>query len=71
MDYVVDRIENNIVVCEERKTGKMVNIKKEILPKEVKEGDIIKFENGLYSIDYEETKKEKERIANKFNNILS
>ena len=71
MDYVVDRIENNIVVCEERKTRKMVNIKKEILPKEVKEGDIIKFENGLYSIDYEETKKEKERIANKFNNILS
>lgn len=48
---VVDRIEGNIAVCENRDTGKMQDILIENLPKGVKEGTILKYKNGKYEID--------------------
>ncbi len=48
---VVDRIEGNIAVCENRKTGKMKNLSISNLPEDIKEGCILKWENGAYKID--------------------
>ena len=48
---VVDRIENNIAVCENRKNGKMQNISLTDLPAGVTEGTILKWENGKYEIE--------------------
>ena len=48
---VVDRIENNIAVCENRKDGKMHNIELTNLPQNIKEGTILKWQNGKYKID--------------------
>ena len=39
---VVDRIEENIAVCEDRETRVMFNIELSKLPENVKEGDVIK-----------------------------
>ena len=47
---IVDRIEGNIAVCENRKTGKMKNISISDLPEDIKEGSILKWENGAYKI---------------------
>ena len=49
--YIIDRFENGYAVCENIKTLKMENILISKLPKNIKEGCIIKFENGKYFSD--------------------
>lgn len=68
--FSIDRFEGNFAICENRKTQEMVNIEKSLLPEECKEGDIIKFENGKYTIDNSQTKKEKEEIKNLVDNLF-
>lgn len=68
-EYAIDRFEENIAVLEDRKTGKMKNIKKEKLPENTKEGDIIKCINGKYFLDKEETEKVQKEIQDKYNNL--
>lgn len=63
MKYIVDRIEENIAVCEDE-NKKMVDIEIDKLPIGVKEGDIIKQLKGKYIID-KETRKEKEKNIQK------
>ena len=48
--FVIDRIENNIAVCENRSTGKMTEIEISKLPKDIKEGSVLKYENGEYKM---------------------
>ena len=48
---VVDRIEGDIAVCENRKTGKMQNINIKDLPENIEEGNILRWQNGKYEID--------------------
>ncbi|MBP3503222.1 MAG: DUF3006 domain-containing protein [Clostridia bacterium] len=66
---VVDRIEENIAVCENRKSGKIIEIDISKLPKGIKEGNVLKYEKGIYKIDIEEQKKIEERIKEKMKNI--
>lgn len=62
MKYIIDRIEKNIVVCENQETKKMENFKIEQFPNEIKEGDIVILENDKFKIDIEETKIKKHEI---------
>lgn len=66
MKYVVDRIENEIVILESLET----QLKKEVLlsefPEKIKEGNILKYENELYTIDLEEEQKRRQTIKSKF-----
>ena len=48
---VVDRIEGDIAVCENRRNKKMENLSLSSLPNEVKEGSILKWKNNRYEID--------------------
>lgn len=58
MKAIIDRFEGNFAVCEkENKT--MIDIPKEILPEEAKEGDVL---NINISIDTEETENRKKFI---------
>lgn len=68
-EYTIDRFEENIVVLEDKKTGKMENINKEKIPIECKEGDIIKCINGKYFLDLEETKKVEKEVQDKYNDL--
>lgn len=68
-EYTIDRFEENIVVLEDRKTGKMKNMEKEKIPENCKEGDILKCINGKYFLDVEETKKIENEIKEKYNNL--
>lgn len=61
MQLVIDRFEGNFVVCEDENKN-IVNIKKEDIPKEVKEGDILVEKNGKYVIDYVKIKDRKKYI---------
>ena len=66
---VVDRIENNIAVCENRKSKKMIEIELSKLPQNVKEGTVLKYKRGKFSIDSEKQKEIEERIQEKMNSI--
>ena len=67
--FTVDRIEEDIVVLEDRNTRKMYDIEKNMLPEGIKNGDIIKKINGKFFIDEIETQEVEERIQKKMNDL--
>lgn len=69
--YIVDRIEEDIIVLEDEDTKEMVNVKKDDIGIEVNTGDLIEFKDGKYSINSEETESRKKRIKNKFELLKS
>ncbi len=68
--FSIDRFEGEFAVCENKQTSEMVNIKKSLLPENCKEGDIIKFKNGVYLIDELATQNEKNEIKDMVNNLF-
>lgn len=70
ISYSIDRFEGEFAVCENRETKEFINIKKNLLPKNCKSGDIITFKNGEYILDIENTKKEKDEIKELVNNLF-
>ena len=63
-EFSVDRIEENIIILENRENGEIINIEKSKLPFRVQEGDILKYVNGRYILDQEKTRSETEDIKN-------
>lgn len=68
-ELVIDRFEEDFVICEDRKTGKKVEILKEDLEEGLKEGDIIKEENGKYVKNIESQEETEKRIQEKMNRL--
>ena len=68
--YIIDRFEANYAVCEaEDKT--FIDIPKYKLPLESKEGDsLIQDENGIFTVDIENTKNRAERIKDKMKSLF-
>ena len=62
MKYIIDRIEGNIVVCENQETKKMENFKIEQFPKGIKDGDIVVLKDEKFENNKSETKNQKEKI---------
>lgn len=60
MKGVIDRFEGEYVVVQ-YDSGKLENIERCRIPKEAREEDVLIF-GDIISIDYEETKKRKEKI---------
>lgn len=69
MKYIVDRIEDNIVVLENQDTKEIINIDISILPKKIKEGNILIYKNNSYYIDKEAEIKRKKEILEKFKKL--
>ena len=65
----VDRFEGDMVVLEDRKSNKMINVKREDLPSDIKEGDILKMINGKYFIDKDFTQEISEIIKKKMDDL--
>lgn len=69
MKYAVDRIEENIVVLEKLDDKTMIELKKEELPKEIKDGTILVFKDNKYELDLEEEKNKRQSILERFNRL--
>ncbi len=67
--FTVDRFEGDIAVLENRDTGEMININKNDLPQDAKEGSILRLNNNKYEIDVEEQKEVENRIKDKMNKL--
>lgn len=68
--FTIESITDNIVKLENRDTLEVIYEKKDILPKNISEGDIVNKVDGIYIIDNMETNIVKERIRNKFDSLL-
>ena len=69
MYYTVDRIEGEYAVVQDGEMNiKNINLRE--LPENIKEGDIIKFENNIYIIDAEKTKQVKKNIEERFKKMF-
>ena len=66
---VVDRIEGNIAVCEKRATREILEIELSKLPSGIKEGNVVRYINGVYILDIEEQKNIEQRIAKKMDDL--
>lgn len=69
MKYVIDRIEDNIVVCQNLETKEMVEIEKKLLPQNIKDGNVLLFENNEYKLDLDEEEIRRQRIRERFNRL--
>ena len=68
MKYAIDKIEDNIVTLENLETKEIENISMDLLPKNIKEGTIIK-KTILYEIDKQEEQKRRTSLKNRFHKL--
>lgn len=66
---IVDRIESNIVVCEDENQN-MININLQEFSEIPKDGDVIELIDSKYVINKEETEKRKKNIEQEFYNLF-
>ena len=66
---VVDRIEGDIAVCENRANGVIINIQISKLPENIREGSILKYYDGKYRLDFDEQKNIEDRIKDKMDSL--
>ena len=69
MKYAIDRIEDNIVVIENLETKEIIELEKDKLPKDIKDGSIIIYENNEYKLDLDEEELRRKRIQDRFNRL--
>ncbi|HHV71224.1 MAG TPA: DUF3006 domain-containing protein [Clostridia bacterium] len=69
MKYILDRFEGDYAVCEDE-NGRTTNLKRNELPSNVQEGDVLIFEDGIFIIDKEETEIRKKEIEKLFNDLI-
>lgn len=68
MRIIIDRFEGDYVVCEDDNKV-MIKIKRNILPENAKEGDVIKEVNNQLQIDIKETKARSNKIKKLMDNL--
>lgn len=59
--YVVEEIENGVAKCE-NEDGDFELIKSDLLPSGVKEGNVLIFEDGFYTVSQSETAERKKKM---------
>lgn len=69
MKLIIDRIEEDLAVCENPETKEMMEIPVKDLPKDIKEGSVLVFENNEYHLDLDEEAARRKIIREKFNKL--
>lgn len=68
MEVIIDRFEGNFAVCE-KNNREMIDIHKEKLPPNVKEGDVLTILGDNITINPEKRKAREKRIQNLMNDL--
>ena len=64
MKYIIDRLEEGLAICE-TELRKRISVPVSHLPKGIKEGDVLREEEGRFSLDSEETDKRRREMKKK------
>lgn len=67
--FTVDRIESDKAVLE-CENGDCVTLELKSLPKNIKEGDVLCFEENSYFLDKEETEKRRQKIKSLMDSLF-
>ena len=70
MKYIVDRIEGNMVVCENQETKKMENLPKSMFPENIKEGSVIEKEGETIILKPKDLKDITEEVNRLFSKLF-
>ena len=68
--FSIDKFEENFAVCENLETGVFFNIPISDLPKDIKEGSIIKYKNGKYILDKKLENIKKQEVKSLVDNLF-
>jgi hypothetical protein len=69
MSWVIDRFEGKSAVLENTETLEIVTHLRSGLPANIREGDVLTLENGVYTINKAETNVRAKRIRRRFNRL--
>lgn len=69
--FTFDRMEGDFAICEDRATGKMVEVPKNLLATSVEVGSILRIEDGKFIPCPEETANAREHIQNLVDDLFS
>jgi hypothetical protein len=69
MRVIIDRFEGDFAVCE-KEDRKMMNIKRDRLPPDAKEGDALIIEGDMITIDHAETTRRKNIVSKLFSGLF-
>ena len=67
--YIIDRIENNIAIIEDKKKKKIIEVNIKYLPDNIKEGNILTFNGKEYKINTQDEIERRKKIQDKFNRL--
>ena len=69
MKYSIDRIENDIAVLENIDTNEIIEIEISLLPENIKESNIVIYENNKYKLDQETEDSRKKDLLSRFSKL--
>lgn len=69
MKYIIDRIEDNIAILENQETKEMIDIDINELPANIKEGNVLIYDNKKYYINANIEEERKKNILEKFQKL--
>lgn len=68
--YAIDRFEGNVAVCNDISTGKNIEIDKNSIPKEAKEGDIIEKSENSFILNKKLTENRYKHISERMDKLF-
>ena len=69
MKYCVDRLENDIAILEHLETKEIIEISINLLPNNIKENNIIVYDNNKYILDKGTERERKKDLLSRFNKL--
>ena len=69
MKYIIDRLEEGLAICE-TELRKRISVPVSHLPKGIKEGEVLREEEGRFSLDSEETDKRRREMKKKLMDLF-
>lgn len=69
MRYTIDRINENTAVCEDE-NGNLLKLMASELPRGVKEGDILRKQDGVWCKDEKESSERRQAMKEKLNRLI-
>lgn len=69
MRYIIDRFEGDFAVCE-TEDRQQLSVLKEELPPQVKEGSVLRVEDGVYRLDLCWEEEHREKIREKMDRLF-
>lgn len=70
MKVTIDRFEGDYAVCE-KENREMIDIRKDSIPNDASEGDVLNIIGGKITVNIEETKKRKKEIEELTKDLLA